>query len=180
MCLDLRELPQRSGATLQRHVTYTVGEEWTTPVAHITPGVELDMDISLQAIDQGVLAHVRTRVPAEAECVRCLDRVDLTRDVDLYQVFYLPDERDKLVADGDEDAAYEPVIEGDAIDLTPVLRDATVGQLPLQPLCSEDCLGLCSTCGEPLRDLEDDHHHDVVDPRWSALAGLLGEVKETT
>jgi uncharacterized protein len=44
-------------------------------------------------------------------------------------------------------------------------------ELPLQPLCSEDCPGLCAECGARLAD-DPDHRHESVDPRWAALSGL--------
>jgi uncharacterized protein len=53
-----------------------------------------------------------------------------------------------------------------------VLRDAVVLGLPLNPVCDEDCAGLCPTCGERLADLEPAHSHDSVDPRWAALSAL--------
>jgi len=52
-----------------------------------------------------------------------------------------------------------------------VLRDAVVPALPFQPVCRDDCPGLCSECGARLAD-DPDHHHDVIDPRWSALSAL--------
>ena len=43
-------------------------------------------------------------------------------------------------------------LEGDLIDLEPVLRDAVVLELPFQPLCRPDCAGLCPECGANLND----------------------------
>ncbi|MCW2914010.1 MAG: hypothetical protein JWN52_2078, partial [Actinomycetia bacterium] len=63
-------------------------------------------------------------------------------------------------------------LEGDFIDLEPVLRDAVVLALPLSPLCRDDCPGLCSECGVKLADAGPDHRHDAVDPRWAALQGI--------
>ena len=57
---------------------------------------------------------------------------------------------------------------GDLIDLEPALRDAVVLALPLQPLCRDDCPGLCPECGARLAD-DPGHAHDAVDPRWAAL-----------
>ena len=48
------------------------------------------------------------------------------------------------------------------------LRDTLVEALPLQPLCKEDCLGLCPQCGVDLNE-DPDHHHDVTDIRFAAL-----------
>ena len=65
-----------------------------------------------------------------------------------------------------------PELEGDLIDLEPVLRDAVVLALPLRPLCRDDCPGLCAECGARLAD-DPDHGHETVDPRWAALQGLM-------
>ena len=70
---------------------------------------------------------------------------------------------------------------GDHLDLEPALRDAVVLALPLTPLCDEDCGGLCSTCGERLDDLPEDHSHDLVDPCWAALGALTdGQTPDPT
>lgn len=175
LTLSLRTLPTSAGASETHHLAAPVGDDWATPVAHVEAGHELAVDVTLTTIDQGVLAHVRTTAPAAGECVRCLDPVDLTRDIDFYQVYYWPEDRAALIADGDEEAEDAPEIVDDAISLAGPLRDQIVGELPLRPLCEEDCPGLCPDCGEPLRDLEEDHHHEVVDPRWAALAQLLPE-----
>ena len=45
--------------------------------------------------------------------------------------------------------------------------------LPFQPLCQDDCPGVCPECGARLAD-DPDHGHDVpVDPRWAALSTLV-------
>lgn len=178
LCVSVRDLPQRTGANTHTSVRVEVGPDWHTPVARVREGSCLDLDVDLTAIDQGVVARVRTHAPAVGECVRCLDEVDLSRDIDISQVFYLREERDKLIAAGDEDAVHEPLIVDDAIDLDECLRDAIVGQLPLRPLCGEDCEGLCSVCGEALRDLDDGHHHAVIDQRWASLADFFSDTKE--
>ena len=63
----------------------------------------------------------------------------------------------------------------DWIDLEPLVRDALVLALPLVPLCSEDCRGLCSGCGMKWAELEPGHGHETIDPRWAALVQRLEE-----
>ena len=63
-------------------------------------------------------------------------------------------------------------LEGDLVDLEPLLRDAVVLSLPFQPLCREDCPGLCTECGARLADDPGHQHEDAIDPRWAALRGL--------
>ncbi|MFN2518836.1 MAG: DUF177 domain-containing protein, partial [Jatrophihabitantaceae bacterium] len=63
-------------------------------------------------------------------------------------------------------------LDGDYLDVEPVVRDAVVLGLPFTPLCGPDCAGLCPTCGQRLDDVPADHAHDLLDPRWAALAAL--------
>ena len=44
--------------------------------------------------------------------------------------------------------------------------------LPFQPLCEDDCPGLCTECGARLAD-DPDHPHDApIDPRWAGSQEL--------
>jgi uncharacterized protein len=71
----------------------------------------------------------------------------------------------------DDEDEVAPVIVDDLIDMTEVLRDAVVLALPLAPLCSADCLGLCPECGILLAQAPG-HAHEQLDPRWAALQTL--------
>ncbi|HEY2206670.1 MAG TPA: YceD family protein, partial [Pseudonocardia sp.] len=55
------------------------------------------------------------------------------------------------------------------IDTEPMVRDTVLLGLPLAPLCTEDCRGLCPECGERWADLGSEHSHETLDPRWAAL-----------
>jgi chromosomal replication initiator protein len=55
------------------------------------------------------------------------------------------------------------------IDLELAIRDAVILNLDINPLCTEDCAGLCPGCGEKWINLPSDHAHTPDDPRWSAL-----------
>jgi uncharacterized protein len=46
--------------------------------------------------------------------------------------------------------------------------------LPFQPLCRDDCAGLCVECGANLNDDPGHRHQTAPDPRWEALRGLEG------
>ena len=77
------------------------------------------------------------------------------------------------------DLRTEAVMEGVLVTGTaraaleePLLRDAVVLALPFQPLCQDDCPGLCAECGARLADDPDHTHGEPVDPRWAALATL--------
>jgi uncharacterized protein len=52
--------------------------------------------------------------------------------------------------------------------------------LPFQPLCREDCPGLCITCGARLADDPGHAHEDPIDPRWAGLSEMAGGLAATT
>jgi uncharacterized protein len=95
--------------------------------------------------------------------------------VDIQELFAYPGDRSRGRDGADDEDDDVPVLVEELLDLEPVLRDALVLELPLSPLCDEDCAGLCAGCGARLDDVEPGHSHDEVDPRWAALAELQTE-----
>jgi uncharacterized protein len=104
-------------------------------------------------------------------------------EADFQEMFSYPDADDRGRAhraepgDDAEDDEDRLFLEDGLFDLEPVLRDAVVLALPMQPVCQEDCPGLCAECGVRLAD-DPDHHHDAVDIRWAALQGLAGSLED--
>jgi uncharacterized protein len=144
-----------------------------TDVIRVPEGSDLELDLRLEAVMEGILVSGTIRGRAEGECVRCLDPVEDEIEADVQELFVYPG---RTPEGEDEDELRELVDE--MIDLEPVLYDTLVPALPFQPVCRDDCPGLCSECGARLAD-DPDHHHDVIDPRWSALTALTGEAGAT-
>ena len=157
----------------------TVGapEDLGTDVIGVPTGTDIELDLRLEAVMEGVLVSGSVRGRAVGECVRCLEEVVEDVDVSLQELYVYPERAAAAVEEGDEDEDVRE-LEGDLIDLEPALRDVVVPALPFQPLCRPDCPGLCSECGARLAD-DPDHSHETLDPRWSALSGLAGKVDET-
>jgi uncharacterized protein len=142
-----------------------------TAVIGVPRGDDLELSIRLEAVMEGVLVTGEVRGRAVGECVRCLD--EAVDDVDVtFQELYVYPERAQAATESGDDGEDLRELEGDLVDIEPALRDAVVSALPFQPLCQPDCPGLCSECGARLAD-DPDHHHDVVDPRWSALNSMF-------
>ena len=111
----------------------------------------------------------RHRRRSTGECGRCL-RDDRRRrsSVPIQELYAYEHSTTDETTDEDEVGR----LQGDLIDLEPALRDAVVLALPTNPLCREDCPGLCPECGAHWDDLPADHSHQQVDPRWAALTQL--------
>ena len=148
----------------------------------VPPGSDVDLDLRLEAVIEGVLVSGTALVQLTGECSRCLDPISDELEVDLQELYVYgeTDSRGRPVAheqtEDDADDEQHHLV-GDHLDLEPVLRDAVVLDLPLAPVCRDDCPGLCPQCGFRLED-DPEHHHDVIDPRWAAL-GSLGATGST-
>jgi len=177
LVLDTHELGRRPGSmrTVQR--TVPAPEDLGTDVIGIPTGSDLDLDLRLEAVMEGVLVSGTVRGRASGECVRCLDVIDQEVAVDVQELFTYPERVRAAEVEGDDEDEVRELV-GDLIDFEPALRDAVVPALPFQPVCQADCPGLCSECGARLAD-DPGHAHDVVDPRWSALTRMLDETKES-
>ena len=178
--LDTRELGRRPGS--QREVTRTVPApaDLGIEVLAVPEGSPVELDLRLEAVVDGVLVTGSATVGLRGECVRCLDEIADEASPTFQELFLYDDDQDAGHAvDGSEEDDEVSRLQGDLLDLEPLLRDAVVLALPFQPLCREDCPGLCPDCGARLADDPDHEHEAPVDPRWAALADLDTELTQT-
>jgi uncharacterized protein len=174
--LDTRELGRRPGS--QRRVSFTAEApaELGIEVLGVPEGSPVDLDLRLEAVMEGVLVTGSAEAGLEGECARCLEPIDDTLRVD-FQELYLYDDGELPAGDREDELSR---LEGDLIDLEPLLRDAVVLALPFQPLCRDDCPGLCVECGARLADDPGHRHDEPVDPRWAALQGLVTDTDDNS
>ena len=161
--LDTRELGRRPGSMRRVQRTVPAPADWALELVRVPEGTDVQLDLRLEAVMDGVLVSGDVAAPVSAQCGRCLEPVIASLETDVQELYsYDP-------AEVDDDGS---VVVGDFLDLRPMLRDAVVLALPLNPVCDDDCAGLCVGCGERLADLDPDHSHDQTDPRWAALTAL--------
>ncbi len=55
-------------------------------------------------------------------------------------------------AESEEEADDQYHYQGNQLELAPMLREHVILSAPMQPLCSDDCLGLCDQCGKNLNE----------------------------
>ena len=175
--LDTRELGRRPGS--QRTVTLTAEApaELGIEILGVAEGSPVEFDLRLEAVMEGVLVTGTASADLEGECARCLEPIEDHITIDIQELFLYDADPHGGTGDSDDEETDVRRTEGDLIDLEPVLRDAVVLALPFQPLCQDDCPGLCTECGARLADDPDHGHEEPVDPRWAALQDL-GAVAE--
>jgi uncharacterized protein len=136
---------------------------WGLELVQVPAGTPIAIDARFESVMDGVLVTATVDIAVAAECGRCLDPVRLEINTPIQELFaYQPDPEDE----------ESLTLDGDSLDLEPVVRDAVVLALPFNPLCDPDCAGLCASCGARLADVDPDHAHSEVDPRWAGLALL--------
>ncbi|MEY2847710.1 MAG: hypothetical protein RI885_375 [Actinomycetota bacterium] len=161
--LDVYDLMHRPGEMRERQLDVIVPDDLGNAVIAVKAGSELHADARLESLHDGILVSLDVEAEAVGECVRCLVEVREPVEVEIQELFaYSPDE------------AFEYEVRDESIDLEPVIRDAVVLSLPFQPVCQDDCTGLCPQCGVRLLDNPNHEHEAPVDPRWAALAGFEG------
>jgi len=143
-------------------------------VLRVPEGSPVAFELRLEAVMEGVLVTGEAQADLVGECARCLEEIrdEIVAD---FQELFAYEESDTAHAE-DEDVSR---LEGDLLDLEPLLRDAVVLTLPFQPLCRDDCPGLCTECGARLADDPGHQHDGPIDPRWAKLQGIGLEHDET-
>jgi uncharacterized metal-binding protein YceD (DUF177 family) len=164
--VDLRELGRRAGSLHELGRTAPAPAGWRVELIGVPEGAEIGLRLRLESVMEGVLVTGEIDVPVEGSCARCLEPIEDTLSLDLQELYAY--EGSTTVETSEEDEVRR--VEGDYLDLEPLVRDTVVLNLPLAPVCTEDCAGLCVDCGQRLDDLPADHHHEVVDARWAGLA----------
>lgn len=174
--LSIADLPTQAGHTRQYHLDLRAADDLGTEIMRVPDGHLVPVDITASSLADGVLFHANADTHCEGACVRCLDPVTFTFPVTIDEMFFTPEAIARIRKDDGEEAAKDlRVLDGNDIELEPLLRDAIVTEMPFTPLCSRDCEGLCDVCGEKWRDLPDDHKHEMLDPRFAKLANFFSE-----
>ena len=133
-----------------------------------------------------VLVQSRFQVPLTGQCKRCLTSVRLDEPVELTRT-YVPEQQAHAPGEhrgDDSEGSFDPGLldeetyAGKEIDLTAAVREQILLHIPPPPLCRDDCLGLCPTCGKDLNEGACGCDRSVIDPRWAALKGIQLQKKE--
>jgi uncharacterized protein len=181
---NTHELPRRAGEMKEYQLDLEILEPVGVPLVAVPAGDVIEVDMRLESVAEGILLSADIYAIAKGECIRCLDPVEITVERKIQELYRYEPTNDKggkrkkhssrtdTSDEIDLDAVDELWLDGNEMNLEIPIRDAIVLDLPVNPLCSETCLGLCPDCGEKWETLPEDHAHEVIDARWAGLAGL--------
>lgn len=110
---------------------------------------------------------------AEIDCTRCLQSFEKDFEIPFKASFIAPEhftaEKEAELNESDLDVS---VYEDNKIDLTELVREQIILNLPEQIFCREECKGLCAKCGENRNLIDCKCEEKEIDPRWAALKNL--------
>jgi uncharacterized protein len=157
--------------------TYPVSGEQLQIADDLRLAAPIDGQVRLARTGRSILARAELTTALEERCSRCLKPAVAPILVEL--------EEEALPSiDLDSGKPLDTTAEPEALrlddhhelDLSGPVRDAISLAEPIAPLCREDCLGLCVTCGVDLNE-DPAHHHDDddIDPRLAVLAAFRAD-----
>ncbi len=163
-----RALGRQPGAAREETRTIPAPGSLRVELAGVPAGADVELSVRLAEVSEGVLVTGTATALVVGECARCLEPLTSSVEASFQELYHY----EPGSAEDDED---ELLLDGDLLDLEPVLRDAVVLALPLSPLCTDDCAGLCAECGVRLADAGPGHRHEAaVLPEWEALRQFDG------
>lgn len=130
----------------------------------------LDLDLHLDAVVEGILVRGTVSFEVELPCARCTEPVRQQVTEDVAELFVDPHKADP---EDEWDEGYELIDQRTAIDLSTLLRDLVVLDLPVRAVHDEPCDPATGEGVEVRTEDEDARiRSETPDPRWAALADL--------
>ena len=162
--LPARDIVRHPGEMREHAFTVPLREQWGEGIVSFPAGSDLDLDVRLESVHEGILVSGTADGTYEGVCGRCLTEISAPVEVEFQELFAYP---------GEEETDFE--VQDDHVDLENLVRDAVVLSLPFQPVCQPDCPGLDSSTGEKLAVSTDAESSAPIDPRWSALQQITDQ-----
>lgn len=156
--IPVRDIAHKSGQMREFELELEVPEKWGEGLVSLPKGEELDVQVRLEAVHEGIWTTVSAQSVYQGECGRCLSELSEDVEVEIQELF---------AYSSSEETDYE--VQDDHVDLENLVRDAIVLSLPFQPVCREACDGLDPETGLPCSDASGSDLSEPGDPRWDAL-----------
>lgn len=158
--INVSSIATKPGARLDVDVKSELDGLETTG-SHATGETPIAFAGHVEAIEGGLVVDGHVTGKWTGECRRCLGEAGGDIEASVREIY------ERTPTEGE---TYG--IEGDYIDLEPMVREAAMLELPVAPLCRPDCAGLCSICGANCNETDCGHTNEVKDDRWAVLDQL--------
>ncbi|MGO4696601.1 DUF177 domain-containing protein [Paenibacillus sp. 2TAB26] len=135
------------------------------------------LHVSLQVTGHEEFIEVdgKLAIDLELACSRCLEPVKDHTVIRFSEVFKRATSDEDRDEDMEEEESDFIEVNADRLNLKPYVEEALQLFMPFAPLCSNDCKGLCQTCGQNLNEHKCSCSTEKVDIRFAALKDLFKE-----
>jgi uncharacterized protein len=173
LVLDLSRIRTARDHIEQVYPPEVFGEEYDD--FRVTAPASLSFDLTKDGRQFELAGRVQTTL--ELSCSRCLEPFEwpVETDFDLRYQPHTPAQAAGAERAIEEDDLTTAVYENDEIDLRQLMLEQFYLALPMKPLCTAACKGLCSTCGTNLNRGMCGCDSQWEDPRLAALRALKKE-----
>jgi len=124
-----------------------------------------------------VYASIDASVDVQLECRRCLELFQ-TKISTHFDYQYRPTDDPKKLESEFVDSISTRYYMDESLNLADEVRQALILEIPVWPLCSEDCKGLCPKCGQNLNKGSCSCELDITSSDKSKKLAILGELLE--
>ena len=124
------------------------------------------------------LGEIRVRghlaVTMETDCGRCLEAARFPIDSE-FDLFYRPPQpaghpsEEVELHEGEAEIGF---YDGTGLELNDILREYVILSMPMHPVCSDACQGICPVCGQNRNVVVCSCEVKPADDRWAALKRL--------
>jgi len=169
MMLDLRALKSFPARVLMEEEA----ADWGISVVGLSTLGKARMELDIVQSDSFYYCSGQVVCDAQLECSRCLEPVPALLKGELdFSIHRVEDEK---AVNRDEVPDNELIVPANVsqVDISGPVREALILEIPLQPLCADDCLGLCPLCGTNLNEQTCKCKKETTDHRWDGLRDLL-------
>ncbi|HEY3374000.1 MAG TPA: YceD family protein [Candidatus Aquicultor sp.] len=165
--LDAKDIMGNVGSEERRSFEHEFApiETETGKIEFVEP-VKFDIRIENTGSGVRVTGHIKSAL--KLICSRCLTEFSYPVDWKIDEIFYSDE--------APEEEAY--AMKETKFDLGPPTEEAFVLDIPMKPLCTESCRGICPTCGQQITEEHKPHEEQAIDARLEILKKLLEEEKQ--
>jgi uncharacterized protein len=174
MKLDLNEIAAHIGTRMKYTIDEPAIEDVVSALRCVQP---VTGEVTFTNAGSTVVARGHFRTAVELECSRCLGSYTLEVESEIDEGLPLIDRGPESAPDTEEEELpedeKEPLFVDNIYDLEELLRQSILVSIPIKPLCSDQCKGLCPRCGRNLNEGPCGCSPDEGQGSFAELAALI-------
>jgi uncharacterized protein len=168
--LIISEIPEE-GLDQELDLPVKLNNSLTADIAHVV--------LKIFRLKKMVLIEGTINIDISLKCSRCcgdfvLPLQNITFSDELNPAQEMSQEDEQELTNEEMDLSYYA---NDEIDLQELIKEQVMLSVPMKPVCSENCKGMCAACGKDLNAGLCECKEDVHDPRLAPLQQLKEAMK---